>query len=330
MKSLSLDRCALSGGVAIVLLAGCGALPLNLSKGQDDMQPAVTAPGEPPSLRNAVSGNKTFKYTGEKQSFVVPAGVHEITVVVRGAAGTGCTAYIAYYGGPYGRGGRVYAVIPVTQRERLDVYVGGEGSRPVGGFNGEGNGAGPYSNGGGGASDVRTAPGRLQDRILVAGGGGGRGSNDSGFSSSQYGYYGCGGGGGGLVGGQGQNGFSELFGNGRGGAGGTQTQGGAGGKGGSSSHYCRHAGHRGGDGTRDAGGNGGRYSRRISRYFWLGGGGGGGGYFGGGGGGSACNGYEGGGGGGGGSSYAEHTATKVKYWQNWKNATSDGLVVFSW
>ncbi|MFY9883825.1 MAG: hypothetical protein WCB01_00505 [Candidatus Cybelea sp.] len=39
---------------------------------------------------------------------------------------------------------------------------------------------------------------------------------------------------------------------------------------------------------------------------------------------------DGGGGGGDGSSYVERRATKVRYRQNWKNATGDGLAVFSW
>ena len=37
-----------------------------------------------------------------------------------------------------------------------------------------------------------------------------------------------------------------------------------------------------------------------------------------------------GGGGGGGSGFAERKATQVRFWDNWKNATGDGLVVFTW
>ena len=43
MKSFGLGTRALLGGVAIALLAGCGALSLSLSKGRDDMQPPVGA-----------------------------------------------------------------------------------------------------------------------------------------------------------------------------------------------------------------------------------------------------------------------------------------------
>jgi sugar lactone lactonase YvrE len=39
--SLGLSRCASAVGAASVLLAGCGALPLSLSKGQDDVQPPI-------------------------------------------------------------------------------------------------------------------------------------------------------------------------------------------------------------------------------------------------------------------------------------------------
>ena len=63
-------------------------------------------------------------------------------------------------------------------------------------------------------------------------------------------------------------------------------------------------------------------------------GGAGGGYYGGGGGGGGGAGVEGesgpGGGGGGGSSYVEPSAKHVRMWQGWKDATGDGLVVFSW
>jgi hypothetical protein len=32
----------------------------------------------------------------------------------------------------------------------------------------------------------------------------------------------------------------------------------------------------------------------------------------------------------GGSSFAEPSATQVRFWENWKDATGNGLVVFSW
>jgi len=59
----------------------------------------------------------TFNYTGKAQTFKVPAGVSEIDVVARGAAGAGKT----YFGHEtyYGRGGRVHATIPVRPGERF-------------------------------------------------------------------------------------------------------------------------------------------------------------------------------------------------------------------
>ena len=100
----------------------------------------------------APSGSQTFSYTGSEQSFDVPARVTQLTVVALGASGVGADSG--------SKGGRVYAVIPVTPGERLAVFVGGEGSGTSGGFNGGGNGGDGgsyYSNayGGGGASDVR-------------------------------------------------------------------------------------------------------------------------------------------------------------------------------
>lgn len=52
MKSLDFGRYAIGGFAAVVLLAGCGAVPLSLSKGQDDMQP----PGAVPKRRGRNRG----------------------------------------------------------------------------------------------------------------------------------------------------------------------------------------------------------------------------------------------------------------------------------
>ncbi|MGA8099734.1 MAG: hypothetical protein WB810_13855 [Candidatus Cybelea sp.] len=74
-----------------------------------------------------LSHHRTFLYTGAEQNFKVPNGVTRVTVVARGAAGGGY---------PGSRGGRVFAVIPVTSGERLAIFVGGAGSWPRGGFDG--------------------------------------------------------------------------------------------------------------------------------------------------------------------------------------------------
>ncbi|MFY9666130.1 MAG: hypothetical protein WAK19_16915, partial [Candidatus Cybelea sp.] len=63
--------------------------------------------------------------------------------------------------------------------------------------------------------------------------------------------------------------------------------------------------------------------------------GGGGGYYGGGGGGGGAGEYASvyggaGGAGGGGSSWAKSSVADFRTWGGWKDATGDGLVVFSW
>ena len=212
MKSWNLGRYALyalSISSVAALLAGCRA------------NPGIGIPtnsGSTTRMHSAANG-KTFSYTGKPQVFKVPAGVYSITVVMRGAS----SAWQAcqYSGGGYGgRGARVSAVIPVTPHQKLWVYVGGAGNGSSGGFNGGGNGGEvDRTTGGAGASDVRVAPGRRVDRILVAGGGGGEGPPSGNTSFSDWG---CPGYGGGLVGGDGLDGLDYYGGGGGGGGGGSQ------------------------------------------------------------------------------------------------------------
>jgi hypothetical protein len=112
-------------------------------------------------------------------TWVVPAGVTEIDVVVAGAAG-GDQQTLG------GQGGRVSATVPVTAGETLTVTVGGRGEDGVGATPGAGGtgggGAGGSSPGrsgagGGGASDIRQGGSTLTDRVVVAGGGGGAGGD---------------------------------------------------------------------------------------------------------------------------------------------------------
>jgi hypothetical protein len=51
MKSANFSRCALGICVASAVIAGCGAPPLSLSKGQDDTQLPIGAPGSMPQTR---------------------------------------------------------------------------------------------------------------------------------------------------------------------------------------------------------------------------------------------------------------------------------------
>jgi hypothetical protein len=312
MKTVSLVRLALCTSAATALLAGCGGSPV----------PMGIAPGVS-GLSGHLSHQRTFFYTGNEQSFKVPAGVTKVTIVAVGARGGGDANY-------EGRdiqafGGRAWAIIPVTPGKRLVVFVGGEGSRSNGGFNGGGSGGGVASccdgYGGGGASDVRQGGDTLKDRVLVAAGGGG----EEAYGFPEYG--GLGGKGGGRVGGAGTDGYTDGSSiGGDGGSGGTQSGGGSGGSGGGGSY----GGDPGSSGSLAAGGSGGQGGGTFS-YVGGGGGGGGGGYYGGGGGGGG-GGYGGGpgGGGGGGSSYIESSAYAGRTWGGWKIHSNDGLVVVSW
>jgi len=235
MTISAINRYALGSCVAAAVLAGCGYPNASTA-------PPVNAASE------SLPHHKTFDYTGARQSFVVPDGVTKVTIVAVGARGGG----VEYEDRDIqALGGRVRAIIPVTPGEKLAVFVGGQGSRSNGGFNGGGSGAGAPScceaYGGGGASDVRQGGDRLKDRVLVAGGGGGEES----FGSLEYGGLG------------GKGGY--------GGGGGTQSGGVAGGNGGSGSY----PGPPGSAGSLDVGGSGGQGG--VSSYAGGGGGGGGGG-----------------------------------------------------
>lgn len=217
----------------------------------------------------------TFNFTGSVQTYTVPPCVTEIEVVAAGAQGGGING---------GNGAVVTATIAVTPGQVLQVYVGGQGACPASGWNGGGfganaNGAGNIACGGGGASDVRTEPYALGNRVIVAGGGGGMGGGNT---NAVAGAGGCP---------NGTNGNSPF---GQGGFGASINAGGNGGP------PWIASGNAGQSGTLGNGGAGG-----TDPCHNVGpGGGGGGGLYGGGGGGSDCfaSGTLGGGGGGGGSS----------------------------
>jgi hypothetical protein len=305
MRAFEFSRFALSIGVGAAMLSACGGGPS-----------VPIATGSPINDAGAVKGNKTFKYTGSEQTFKVPKGVTQLTVVARGGEGAGFSTYPST--DTPGRPGRVSAIIPVSPGEKLYVFVGGSGTD--GGFNGGGAGAYSTSHGagnpGGGASDVRVGGTGILERIIVAAGGGGAGEADNIYGTNP------GGNGGGLFGKDGGGGAS--YGSGDGGKGGTQSQGGAGGAG---AYGYFGSGRPGGGGDLGSGGNGGDGAEYAGN-----GGGGGGGYYGGGGGGGGGDAFyhlTQGGGGGGGSSYVEPSAIKSRMWTGWK-AKGDGLVVFSW
>jgi hypothetical protein len=315
-----------SSGILALALCGCA------------VRSSSSMPPSPVSAEDAPPGSQTFNYTGEKQTFIVPAGVTRLTITASGASGGTIGSYTG------GHGGLVKAEISVMPGESLSVFVGESGRTGTRrSFNGGGAGSGARhhrSAGGGGASDVRLDTGV---RILTAGGGGGAGSASGehthrDFDRSASSGYAQGGAGGGMRADDGEHGaFGDYeAAGGGGGGGGSQTAGGRGGHGGSGD-VC--SGGTGGTGARHLGGNGGNAGG--SSCYAGGGGGGGGRYGGGGGGGPAMNcgstyygefGYcawGGGGGGGGGSSFIENSATRIK---NVKGgaAPGDGRVVISW
>lgn len=234
---------------------------------------------------------KTYEYTGDVQTYVVPNGVYSLQVELYGASG-GWNDYSGVRYDKYlpGKGGKVSANLQVEPGQTLYIYVGekgGDASSGVGGspgFNGggAGNTSSTYSGGGGGgASDIRLNGTGLENRIVVAGGGGGAAYNYADGGDD-------GGHGGGLTGGDGfSNHKQEDESRGRGG------QQDAGGIGGQWTSY-----ERAGEGTLGQGGNGPAGTCGT---------GGGGGYYGGGGG---C--WS---GGGGGSSYTTKRASNVKHEQ---------------
>lgn len=309
MNTMSFCRYALVG-VGVAVLAACS--------GEGGGNAAGAIPAISGASPNVYTHHKTFHYTGNRQSFIVPENVKRLKVVARGAEGDGSTS------SPGARPGLVEAVIPVTAGEQLYVFVGGPGSGQAAGFNGGGNGGSSGAceckgYGGGGASDVRKGSYRLNDRILVAGGGGGSGGN----GDEYYDLGGRGGSGGGTEASPGSTGAGDGS-VGGGGGGGTQSNGGAGGGGGSGSPG-------GIPGSLGIGGDGGG---STSGHSGGGGGGGGGGYYGGGGGGGGAASSEGdpeaGGGGGGGSSWIEADAITYHFWRGWKKSVPTGIVVFSW
>ncbi len=224
------------------------------------------------------SNTASFSFNGNLQTWTVPPGVCTIQIEAWGAQG-GSTSLVQGGLGGYAKGS-----LQVTAGQVLQIYVGGQGGNPNGGWNGGGNGHNggsyPASGGGGGASDVRLGGVTLADRIIVAGGGGGAVTLYSGSFAVM-----TPGSGGGLTGtdaGSVNNGSGIAT----GGQGGTATAGGNGGTGSAN----------GNPGTLGTGGNAFQSSDSM-------GGGGGGGYYGGGSGGYQSLGTNIASSGGGGSGY---------------------------
>ncbi len=257
--------------------------------------------------------SQTFNFTGANQTFTVPCGVDSLFIQTWGAqGGSGATGGGGVAGGAGGLGGYSEGFLLVTPGQVLNVFVGGQGATPTGGFNGGANGGTQNSGGGGGATDVRVGGTAEANRVITAGGGGGggRGGCDEG-SATTAGTGGNGGVGGGGVGSNGNDSPTSggVAGGGKGGNFGA-TQGAPGAAGVGCGGFLGTPGNTATTGSGATGG-GGQSCCCSSGPSIPGGGGGGGGQIGGGGGGGGSAGTTGcsgnskgaGGGGGGGSSF---------------------------
>ncbi|MBX3224431.1 MAG: hypothetical protein KF795_28200 [Labilithrix sp.] len=272
-----------------------------------------------------------FDYTGDGQTFAVPAGVESVFIQAWGGqGGTGQVSGSGSQPGGGGNGGYAEGSLAVGAGTVLNVFVGGRGGLGDGGFNGGapggggGTGAG-RGGGGGGASDVRVGGTAAADRVIVGGGGGGGGGGGCESSNAIAG--GAGGVGGG---GNGADGTNAPTSGGVAGAG----FGGVGSTGGARGIGCGgFLGAAGESTSSEVGGAGG--AGQACCCFSLGsipsGGGGGGGYVGGGGGGGGSAGTTGcsgndkgaGGGGAGGTNYAGGVTNSTTHTDVW---SGDGRV----
>jgi hypothetical protein len=141
---------------------------------------------------------QTFIYTGSVESFTVPVCVSQITITAHGATGSNGNASTSP-AGIGGLGAIVSGTYAVSSGDVLNIYVGGQGTLTLGGYNGGGVNAANSSAGGGGATDVRFNGTTLADRIIVAGGGG-AGGNGGCFGATVSGGNGGPGGGDGVAG----------------------------------------------------------------------------------------------------------------------------------
>lgn len=225
-----------------------------------------------------------FGYTGNSVVYTVPAGVSQLKVTLRGAAGGGASG---------GVGALVSGDLTVDPGEILQINIGGRGTNGAGGWNGGGHpgvvdGLAIGQNyGGGGATDIRrgscaqTSSCDVSERVAVAGGGGGGDAQTASFGSP------VGGSGGTPVATDGGSSYGV-------GGAGASTVAGLGGDGNSTSQ-------NGSSGSVGIGGSGANEQALEA----CAGAGGGGGWFGGGGGGADTPPCSGGGAGGGGSSYTD-------------------------
>lgn len=262
----------------------------------------------------------TVTFNSNAHTFVVPSGVHSLSIVARGAAGSGSVSGFGVENTLGGRAAKWTGTIAVTPGETLYLQ-GGDSSGipyPDGGLPGNGSGTNAYGGWYGGGS-TRIWRGSLGGTLLVVCGGGGGG----GRSTSNYGtpLSGTGGDAGfptpGLQGTD--QGVSYYGGTVRGGKGATSSAGGAGGVAPAITGMLTDVGD---PGSFLSGGHGGQVTVASTSTHITGGSGGGGGYYGGGGGAVACentgtffSALGVGAPGGGGSSFADASLTTTVTWE---------------
>jgi hypothetical protein len=286
---------------------------------------------------SAIAQTQSFNFTGGIQTFTVPCGVTSVFIQTWGAQGgagaNGNSNAGPTLGGSGGLGGYAEGWLAVTPGDVLNIFVGGQGATPTGGFNGGANGGSQNAGGGGGATDVRVGGTAEANRVLTAGGGGGGGRGGCESTTAIPG--GAGGSGGGGIG---TNGTDAPTSNGVAGGGRGGNFGAIQGASGNAGIGC--AGFLGSPGitaTSGTGGTGGAGQTCCCFSFASipGGGGGGGGQLGGGGGGGGSAGTTGcsgndkgaGGGGGGGSSYVGGVTSGAVNAGIW---LGDGQCAISW
>ena len=268
--------------------------------------PASAIAPTPDPVCDASACTVTFGYTGDVQSFTVPAAVTELEVRVSGASGGGTKAPLL---SPGGEGGITEATMSTLPGTSLGVLVGGAGAtaggRTVGG--GGSTASVSYTGSGGGGSFVFLEDGTP---AVVSGGGGGGG----GASSEPGPVPGGAGAGAGSTAGDGST--ITVYNPSTPARGGSSTAGGSGG-----TNRIPSDGGAGGGPSNDfqpgSGGNGGDYAP----WPYYDGGGGGGGYYGGGGGGTGDSGA-------GGSGYAAPDISIVSSTAG--GNTGNGVVTISW
>lgn len=121
---------------------------------------------------------EAFYFSGGEQAFVIPDGIDQVQVRLRGAPGGGDISE------GVASGGYVRGMLPVTPGDTLYIRIGGIGATSIdyhaaaGGYNGGGAGGAGESHhkggcGGGGATDIRLNGHAISDIVVLAAGGGG-------------------------------------------------------------------------------------------------------------------------------------------------------------